>query len=96
MKTKQSIRIISIPKQLKIPYSEHFEYKIYYNSIGKTSKNYMRETNLHIIRTHDFTHSFVSSIININRIELYDLMKIMCHKDIKMSTNRYRHMYKDK
>lgn len=23
-------------------------------------------------------------------------MKIMCHKDIKMITNRYRHMYKDK
>lgn len=104
MKTEQSNRIIPIPKWLKIPYSERFEYKgeLYifnpkdYNSIGRTSKKYMCEADLHIIRIHDFRHSFASFIINNNRIELYDLMKIMGHKDIKMTTNRYGHMYKDK
>lgn len=103
MKTEQSNRIIPIPKWLKIPYNERFEFNgdsyIFnpkdYKNIGRIAKKYMNEANLHEIRIHDFRHSFASYMINKN-IDIYDLMKIMGHNDIKMTITRYGHMYKDK
>ena len=64
-------------------------------TIQTRKNNYCKKANLKQIRIHDFRHSCASLLISRNADPVL-VAKYLGHADVKMTLNRYSHMYKSK
>lgn len=108
-KTKQSIRQITIPKQLSELMKEYklwqFQNKNYHDFVfggqapfaDSNIERYMKEkcleSNVKRIRIHDLRHSHASFLIS-NGVSIVAVAKRLGHKDIERTLNTYSHLLK--
>lgn len=62
------------------------------NTIRKKNIYYAEQSNLHVIRIHDFRHSHATLLAN-NRINIQEIARRLGHAKIEITWNTYSHLY---
>lgn len=99
-KTKESKRIVPVPLWLDIGNGTGLLFDIGYRSASYRFNSYVKKYNdshdikLKKIRFHDLRHSYASYLIH-KKIDIYTVSKLMGHKKMQTTIDRYAHLYDD-
>jgi integrase len=95
-KTPNSKRIVPIPNWLEFPTKENYRCSLYNSITGYRLMlyRYINKADIRKFTFHDLRHSYVSMLID-KGVDIFLISRLVGHTDIKMTINRYGHLYKE-